>query len=175
MNNNATVRLTMAQAVIRFLKTSTANGTASSSPSSPAASASSATATWPDRPGAAADTPTSATTRPATSRPWCTRAAAFAKQQQPPADVGLHHVHRPGRHQHGHRRGHGHHQPPARAAAARRHLRAAQCGPGAPAARIGPQPGHLGQRLLQAGQPLLGSHQPPRPDSSPRCPRPCAC
>ena len=35
--------------------------------------------------------------------------------------------------------------------------------------------GYFGQRLLQAGQQILGPHQPPRPDPDWRCPRPCAC
>jgi hypothetical protein len=35
--------------------------------------------------------------------------------------------------------------------------------------------GYLGQRLLQAGQQVLGPHQPPRPDPDWRCPKPCAC
>ena len=47
--------------------------------------------------------------------------------------------------------------------------------PGAAAARIRAHAGHLGQRLLQAGQPLLGPHQPARPAPDRRCPKPCAC
>ena len=53
-------------------------------------------------------------------------AAGYAKAEQPPARLRLHLVHRPGRHQHDHRRGAGHHQPPAGAAAARRYLRPPQ-------------------------------------------------
>ena len=89
-------------------------------------------------------------------------AAAYAKMQQPPADVRLHVVDRTGRDQHGDRRRGRHDQPPAGAAAARRHLRAAaRAAPGAPAAGVVTVAGHLGQRLLQAGVALLGPHQPP--------------
>jgi hypothetical protein len=44
-----------------------------------------------------------------------------------------------------------------------RHLRPPQRGAGAAAARIGAEPGLLGQRLLQARQQVLGPHQPARP------------
>ena len=92
------------------------------------------------------------------------RGHGLRQGQEPPANLRLPLLHRPRRHQHDHRRSHGHHQPPAGAALAGRHLRPPQCGPGPAAARIGPQPGRLGQRLLQAGQQVLGSHQPARSD-----------
>jgi 3D-(3,5/4)-trihydroxycyclohexane-1,2-dione acylhydrolase (decyclizing) len=50
-------------------------------------------------------------------------AVGYAPDAQPAAGAGLHVLDRPGRDQHGHRRGAGHHQPAAGAAAARRHLR----------------------------------------------------
>ena len=62
-------------------------------------------------------------------------AAGYARHAQPPVDARVHVVDRPGRDEHGHRRGAGHDQPPARAAAARRHLRHARREPGAAGAR----------------------------------------
>ena len=83
------------------------------------------------------------------------------QDEEPASDARLHLVDRAGGDQHGHRRRRRDDQPPAGAAAARRHLRAAQRRAGAAAAGVGAEPGCLGQRLLQAGQPLLGPDQPP--------------
>ena len=58
------------------------------------------------------------------------------RQGQPPHGRARgHRVDRPGRREHGHRRRAGHRQPPPGAAAPRRHVRHAPAGPGAPAAR----------------------------------------
>ena len=90
-------------------------------------------------------------------------AAAFAKMQQPPADAGLHQLDRARRHQHGHRRRGRDDQPrcrccccPATSSPARTPAPVLQQLESSPVA------GRLGQRLLQAGLALLGSHQSPR-------------
>ena len=88
--------------------------------SSPAASASSATATSPGI-GQALQ----AARRPAALPPGPQRAGDGPRRRrlrapaQPPGHVRVHDLGRPGRDEHGHRRGAGDHQPPARAAAAR--------------------------------------------------------
>ena len=73
--------------------------------------------------------------RRATSRRWCTPRVGYARQKNRLATLRLHHLDRPRRDQHGHRRRAGHHQPPAGAAAARRRLRHPRRQPGAAAAR----------------------------------------
>ena len=85
------------------------------------------------------------------------------EDDQPSADPRLHEFDRAGRHQHGHGRRRSHHQPRARAAPARRHLRDPPGGAGAPATRVAVVAGRLRERRLPAGLALLGSHQPPRP------------
>ena len=80
----------------------------------------------------------------------------------PPASDGLHHLHRPGRDQHGHRRRAGARQSLAGAAAAGRRVRQPPAGSGA-AADGGFQRRHgVGERLLQAGLALLRPHHPAR-------------
>ena len=94
------------------------------------------------RPGAApgrarptAERRTCPTSWPATSRPWCTPRSAYARQQRPPADLGLHRLGRPGLDQHADRRGARDDQPDPGAAAALRHLRDPGRRPGAAGAR----------------------------------------
>ena len=70
-------------------------------------------------------------------------AAALRQTQQSDAYAGLHKLDRPGRDQHGHRRGHGDDQPVACAAPAGRYFRPPQCGSGVAAVGIGAQPGYL--------------------------------
>ena len=62
-------------------------------------------------------------------------ALGYAKASAPPATLACTGLDRPGRDEHAHRRGDGDDQPPARAAAARRHVRQPPAGTGAPAAR----------------------------------------
>ena len=81
---------------------------------------------------------------------------------QPAGDVRLHDVGRPRRDEHGHRRGAGDDQPPAGAAAARRHVRDAHAAPGAAAARGPARRDRVGQRLLPAGVALLRARRAPR-------------
>ena len=69
---------------------------------------------------------------------------------------------RPGRHQHGHRRGAGHHQPAAGAAAAGRHVCRPECVPAAAGARAGLRRRRHGQRRVPAGVEVL------RPDLAAR-------
>ena len=129
-----TVRLTVAQAVVRFLAAPVdASATASGSGSSPAASASSATATSPAsarrcsqaelRPPTPASARTCPTTRPATSRRWCTPPSATPGSGTGSQTWAVHRLGRPRLDQHGHRRRARHHQPAPGAAAAPRHLR----------------------------------------------------
>ena len=99
----------------------------------------------------------------------------LCQDQEPPANLRLHLVDRSRRDQHDHRRGGCDHQPPAGAAAARRHLCPAQRGAGAAAARVGVQPGYLGQRLLQAGLRAIGTGSTARNSCSPPCRKRCAC
>ena len=81
---------------------------------------------------------------------------------RPARRLRLHGVRRPRRDQHGHRRRPGHHQPPARAAAARRRLRHPGVQPGAAGAGGPDLPRRQRQRLLQAGLEVLGPGQPAR-------------
>ena len=90
-------------------------------------------------------------------------AAAFAKTKNRLGTFACISSIGPGRDEHGDRRGHGDHQPAARAVAARRHFRAAQRRARAAAARVRARPGRLGERRIQARIALLGSHQPARP------------
>ena len=84
--------------------------------------------------------------------------------EEPPADHGVHVLHRPGRDQHGDGRGARDHKPPARPALARRRLRLARARPRAAAAGGAARRRPLGQRRLQAGLEVLGQGQPPRAD-----------
>ena len=127
------------------------------------------------RPGAAAVSRTSASTRRATSRPWCTPRSAFAKHSNRLRRLRLHLVHRPRRHQHDHRRGHGHDQPPARPAAARRHLRPPQRRPRPPTARIRAHARTSRSTTASSPSAATGTASTGPSRSSPRCPRPCAC
>ena len=89
-------------------------------------------------------------------------AVGFAKATNRRVDARLHIVDRPGRDEHAHRRGPRDDQPAAGAAASFRLLRDPPPGPGAAAARA---PGLLRrerQRLLPARQPLLRPHLAPR-------------
>ena len=81
---------------------------------------------------------------------------------EPAARVRVHVVGRAGRHEHGHRRRARHGQPAARAPAPRRHVRGPRPAPGAPAARGAARRHGLGQRLLPAGDPLLRPHHAAR-------------
>ena len=87
------------------------------------------------------------------------------RQGQPAAGhPGLHGVDRARLDQHDHRRGRGDDQPPAGAPVPLRLLRDPAPGAGAPAARASGLGGCQRQRLLPAGQPLLRSDHPPRAD-----------
>ena len=138
---SSTVRLTVAQALVRFLGAQyTRARRRRAAAVRRAASASSATATSPasarrccrrscERPGRAAVLP-----GPQRAGAWCTPPSA-----SPGCATGcrprLHGIDRPGRDQHGHRRGARHDQPAAGAAAARRRVRHPGRGPGAAGAR----------------------------------------
>ena len=86
-----------------------------------------------------------------------------------PAGDGRDVVRRARRHQHGDRGGRGAGQPPAAAAAVRRHVREPPARPGAAAGRALRRPLDHRQRRVPPGRPLLGSHH--RGRSS--CCRPC--
>ena len=90
--------------------------------------------------------------------------------EEPPPDDGVHLLHRTGRHEHGHRGRPRHDKPPARPAAPGGRLRLARAGSGAPAARGAARRGPHGQRRFQARLQVLGQDQPPRADH-PRGPR----
>ena len=80
--------------------------------------------------------------------------------QEPPADDGLHHLDRPGCHEHADRRGRGARQPAAGPVPAGRRVRQPPARPGAAAGR-GLQRRHHGRhRLLPAGLALVGPDHP---------------
>ena len=85
-------------------------------------------------------------------------AIAFAKAQRRRRMMACTTSIGPGRHQHGDGRGARARQPPARAAAAGRHVRQPPARPGAAAARGLRRPDGDGQRLLASGLAVLGSH-----------------
>ena len=89
-------------------------------------------------------------------------ATALRQAQPPPRHPGRDLLDRPGRAEHGHRRGAGHRQPAAGAAAARRHLRHQAPGPGAAAAAAPARGGRDRQRRVPPGLPLLRPHHPAR-------------
>ena len=89
-------------------------------------------------------------------------AAALRPAAQPAVHLGLHLLDRPGRDEHGHRRGAGDDQPAAGAAAARRHLRHPGRRPGAAGARAPDGRRRLGQRRVPAGVALLRPGQAAR-------------
>ena len=126
------------------------------SASSPAASASSATATSPASARRCSSTRDLLPVPPGPQRagdgPHRGRLRAPA---QPARHLRVHQLGRPGRDEHGHRRGARHDQPPAGAAAAGRHVRHARAAPGAAAARGAARRDAVGQRLLPAGLALL--------------------
>ena len=113
---------------------------------SPACSASSATATSPASVRRCSSTAACATSCPETSRRWCTPRWPTPSSRNRLQTLGLHLVDRAGRDQHGHRRGAGHDQPAAGAAAARRRVRHPAGQPGAAAAGAARPPRRLGQR-----------------------------
>ena len=76
--------------------------------------------------------------------------------EKPPPNPRLHDLHRARRHQHGYGSGPRHDKPPARAAPARRRLRLARTRPRTAAARDPPRRDPLGQRLFPAGLSILG-------------------
>ena len=78
---------------------------------------------------------------------------------------------RAGRDQHGDRGGGGPCQPPAGAAAGRRHLRQPDSRSGAAAGRAFRRSDHDRERCLQGGDPLLGPHRPAGADPAARCRR----
>ena len=84
--------------------------------------------------------------------------------QAAPADHGRSLLDRTRRHQHGHRRGPRAREPPAGAAPRRRHLRQPPARPGDAAGRALRKPDDHGERRLQAGLPLLGPHHAARAD-----------
>ena len=82
--------------------------------------------------------------------------------QEPPADDGLHHLDRPGLHEHADRRRRRARQPAAGAVPARRRVRQSRPRPGAAADR-GLQRRHHGRhRMLPAGVALVGPDHPAR-------------
>ncbi len=89
-------------------------------------------------------------------------AVGYAKAIATSPDHGGHHLDRARRPQHGHRGRSGPRQPPAGAAAVRRHLRQSAPRPGAAAGRALRRPDPHRQRRLQAGHPVLGPHRAPR-------------
>ena len=89
------------------------------------------------------------------------RGGVRAGDRPPPGDGGEQ-LDRPGRAQHGHRRGGRTRQPAAGAAACRRHLRRPRAGPGAPAGRALRRPDDDGERRLPAGLALLRPDHPAR-------------
>ena len=171
------MRLTVAQALVRFLgRPAHRARRRRAAASSPAASASSATATSPGSARRCSSTRDLLPYHPARNEQAMVHVAAgYARQRNRLGDVRLHDLGRPGRDEHGHRRGAGDDQPPAGAAAARRHVRDAHAAPGAAAARGPARRDGVGQRLLPAGVALLRPHRA-RPSSSsrPRSRR-CAC
>ena len=84
--------------------------------------------------------------------------------QAAPADHGRRLLDRARRHQHGHRRRPRALEPPAGAAPRRRHLRQPPARPGDAAGRALRKPDDHGERRLQAGLPLLGPHRAARAD-----------
>ncbi len=76
-----------------------------------------------------------------------------------PPDHGGDELDRARRDEHGHRGRRRPRQPPARAAALRRHVRQPHPRSGAAAGRELPRPVGHGERLVQAGHPLLGPHR----------------
>ncbi len=105
---------------------------------------------------------------PAALRPRAQRAGHGPRRlrlrapAQPARDLGVHVVGRPGRDEHGHRRRARDGQPPARAAAPRRHVRQPPPAPGAAGARGTARRQPLGQRLLPAGLALLRAYRSAR-------------
>ena len=89
-------------------------------------------------------------------------AVAFAKTKPASRHIRLHLVGRPRRHQSHHGRRDRHGQPPARAAAARRHLREPPARARAAATGISRQPGRERERLLPTRLEILGPSQPSR-------------
>ena len=97
--------------------------------------------------------------------------------QEAAPDHGRDQLDRPGRHEHGDRRRRRAQQPPADPAAVRRHLRQSRARPGAAAGRALRRSDDHRQRRVQGGDPLLGPDQPARADHRARCPRrsrPCS-
>ena len=93
------------------------------------------------------------------------------QDQAPPPRPRRHLLDRPGLDQHGHRRGARPRQPPAGALHLRRRLRQPPPRPGAAADRGLRRRHRLGQRLLQAGHPLLRPHLPARAPPDRAAPR----
>ena len=105
-----------------------------------------------------------------TSRRWRMRRSPSPRRRAG-ADDGLHHLDRARRHQHGDGRRGRACQPPAGAAAARRHLRQPAARSGAAAGRGFRRRHGLGERLLPAGVALFRPHHAARSRSCPRCQR----
>ena len=82
--------------------------------------------------------------------------------QEPPPDDGLHHLDRAGRHEHADRRRRGARQPAAGAVPARRRVRQPPARPGAAADRGLQRRHHQRHRLLPAGFALVGPDHPAR-------------
>ena len=97
--------------------------------------------------------------------------------QEAPPDHGRDQLDRPGRHEHGHRRRRRAQQSPADPPARGRHLRQPRARPGAAAGRALPRPDDHRQRRLQGRDPLLGPDRAARADHRARCrrrSRPCS-
>ncbi len=90
------------------------------------------------------------------------RRRRLRQDEEPAADLGRDLLDRPRSPEHGDRCRAGDDQPAPGAAAALRHLRHPLPGPGPPAAGGPPLAGRLRQRRVQAGLALLGPDQPPR-------------
>ena len=83
------------------------------------------------------------------------RRRRLRQDPQPPAGTGLHGVHRSGVGEHADRRGAGHNQPGSGAVAGQRHFRHPGRQPGAAGAGTAQRVRHLGQRRLPAAVPVL--------------------
>ena len=102
-------------------------------------------------------------------------ASAYARTRNRLSTLRLHDLHRPGRDQHGHRRGAGHRQPAAGAAAARRRLRHPGRRPGAAGAGGHRAVRRLRQRRVPPGVAVLRPGQPARAAARRRCSARCGC
>ena len=172
----AGMRLTVAQALVRFLAAQESSATASAAASSPAASASSATATSPGSARRCSSTPTCCpTTRRATSRRWSTSPPATRASATGSATFACTTSVGPGATNMVTGAALATDQPAAGAAAAGRHVRHARAAPGAPAARGAARRDAVGQRLLPAGVALLRPRSSGPSSSCPPRSRRCAC